>query len=253
MPARDRWHQRDQRLRRQTGHIQKLQQRLQLGHPAVGRTDAERTALRRQERDNVGRGEVLDPAVLGHTLPQDRAGQLHVTHDRGLGQTSIRNKPPTVTLLPAPRPATPVRVTRQAPLRISDSPAADPNLARPARIAFRLAELRDHAPIHPAGRNVPAVHPSAQIACNCTSLVMATALSRGHPPAAPGRPRRRGSPSVHRPQSPKWTIRINRAGGRRRVSAGERLSTGEAPGRGPVNRLAGHPGAWCLPRLRSRT
>jgi len=36
-------------------------------------------------------------------------------------------------------------------------------------------------------------------------------------------------------------------------SAGERLSTGEAPGRGPVNRLAGHPGAWCLPRLRSRT
>jgi hypothetical protein len=38
------------------------------------------------------------PPVLGHTLPQDRAGQLHVTHDRGLGQTSIRNKPPTVTL-----------------------------------------------------------------------------------------------------------------------------------------------------------
>jgi hypothetical protein len=51
-----------------------------------------------QERDNVGRGEVLDPPVLGHTLPQDRAGQLHVTHDRGLGQTSIHNKPPTVTL-----------------------------------------------------------------------------------------------------------------------------------------------------------
>jgi hypothetical protein len=137
VPARDRWHQRDQRLRRQTGHIQKHQQRLQLGHPAVGRTDAERTALRRQERDNVGRGEVLDPAVLGHTLPQDRAGQLQVTHDRGVGQTSISNKPPTVTLLPAPRPATAVRVTRQAPLRISDSPAADPNLARPARIAFR--------------------------------------------------------------------------------------------------------------------
>ena len=58
---------------------------------------------------------------------------------------------------------------------------------------------------------------SRSMVWSSTSLVMATALSRGHPPAAPGRPRRRGSPSVHRPQSPKRTIRINRAGGRRQV------------------------------------
>jgi hypothetical protein len=170
VPARDRWHQRDQRLRRQTGHIQKLQQRLQLGHPAVGRTDAERTALRRQERDNVGRGEVLDPArprshaAAGPSGPASRNARPWPRPNLDPQQATDGNA------LPAPRPATPVRVTRQAPLRISDSRAADPNLARPARIAFRLAardaELRDHAPIHPAGRNVPAVHPSAQIACN---------------------------------------------------------------------------------------
>ena len=59
-----------------------------------------RSVLRQRVTED-GRVENLAATdIVAFLSAESRAGQLHVTHDRGLGQTSIRNKPPTVTLLP---------------------------------------------------------------------------------------------------------------------------------------------------------
>ena len=112
------------------------------------------------------------------------------------------------------------RLTRAHPRRVHrdrSSLRAGSRSARPGQRPLRRTRGpgTSFSSVRGADETTPSV--SRSMVWSSTSLVMATALSRGHPPAAPGRPRRRGSPSVHRPQSPKRTIRINRAGGRRRV------------------------------------
>jgi hypothetical protein len=126
-----------------------------------------------------------------------------IAHPRGGAERHVADKS---SILPSRR------VHRDRSSRRAGSRSARPG-QRPLRRT--RGPGTSFSSVRGADETTPSV--SRSMVWSTTSLVMATALSRGHHPAAPGRPRRRGSPSVHRPQSPKWTIRINRAGGRRRV------------------------------------
>ena len=104
---------------------------------------------------------------FGRTLRQEQARQLHITLDRGLGQPTIANKPPPVTLhqLLDRRHGHGERGTHALVFQVLQQPIQPTrtrDIPHPGR-PHRITELRDHDPVQVAGSEIAGVHPTTQI------------------------------------------------------------------------------------------